>query len=124
MLVDNPALIQIGRAHIKGIVPGVLLQILAIGIHRPDVHHPVPVSDKIHPALVPHGIMALPQMIGGQFDGLIFTVKLPDLTGLPTYISLCVDIGVGGTNEEPIGRFILHPFACLMQGNNGSCFGV
>ncbi len=81
-LVDDASLVQIGRLNVPAAVLGVLLEVAAGVLHRPDIEGAVPIGDEIETAVLPHRRKTLADVIGGEIRGLgVFRGESPNLAG-------------------------------------------
>ncbi len=69
-LIDDAAIGKRGRLHVKAAMVRVLFQIVAVLVHRVDVHDAVAVGKKIDAAIPEHGVVRGAGLIAGQSSRL------------------------------------------------------
>ena len=95
------------RAHdVEADVPGVLLDVLAVGRHGPDVHVVVAVGEEVDAALKPQGALAGAGVVAGEVDGLgLAFLEVPELLDGAALVALG-EAAVEGDADEGDGRVV------------------
>ena len=88
ILVRDAAVGERRTLRVIVFVPRVLLQILALGRHRPDVHYTVAIAQEVHAPLPEHRVLRRARIILGQRHGLRAGRPFPQALHFPALVAL------------------------------------
>ena len=94
-LIGDLAVAQGRIRHIESLVTRVLLQVRAIRGHRPHIHCPIAIAQKIHATVPPHRVFAGPVKVREQLRRLLVAAAI-----FPQVLDGSALVSLGGASVE------------------------
>src|SRR5258708_16145041 len=96
-----------------------LLEALAVRVHRPDVHHAIAIGDEIDAVFPHHGVRRRAFVIRRERDGFVLAVEAPQILHRSTLVSFGrASLPVPTGKEERVAVFGVRSLRRLGQGND------